>query len=464
MRTLAISFLSTLIGASALCFDAMATPASVETMAPRIVGGSPSAACGWPSTVGVGNCTGTLVHPKLVVYAAHCGSKINKIVFGPSIKEPARTVPTSKCEIYPGGGVLGNDVAYCLLEEEVNDIPIIPPAMGNDTELLKKEQAVWAVGYGYYNQNRDYGVKHQVELSITDFMSPEQKILIAGGNGKDACQGDSGGPLFLELPEGRGFRLAGITSFGFEGEQGSQALPCGFGGGWAVLHHHIPWIEQQSGLDISPCHDAQGNPDPDKRCGAAPIAPAKASGTWPDDCSFGQQLPPVENLPPAIRWAESVSTSPRDIGQPFDVELIVSDDDGIEMVELIVNGAPQDHLAKSPFRWSFEIPDADDLELKAYVVDLEGHKSHAKNLVLPLKVRSGSEGTDGSVTPPGTPSTPGDPSSPTSPSTPTGSDAPPSSAPPSQLESSRSCSVGEAGPSGLLLGFLVLLLPRRRSR
>lgn len=456
MRKLSIPILCTLLGASLVSSSAMAKAVDVAPVAPRIVGGTPSQDCAWPSTVGVGNCTGTLIHPKVVVYAAHCGSKIKQVVFGPNIKtpDPTRVVPTSKCEIYPGGGVTGNDVAYCLLKKEVTDVPIIPPAMGSDTELIQKKQAVWAVGYGYYNQDRDYGIKHEVELSITDFTSAEKTILLAGGNGKDACQGDSGGPLFMELPDERGFRLIGVTSFGFEGVTGSQSLPCGFGGGWAVLHHHMPWLEKQTGLDLSPCHDALGNSDPDKRCGAAPLTPAKASGEWPETCSFGEQSPALRNLPPSIRWTESVSTSPREIGKPFDIQVEVSDDEGVEKVELFVNDEAQDSVAQAPYRWSIEIPDSNELILQARAVDREGQVGHAKKLVLPLKTRTDLDGS----------SKPGDqdPSSP--PSDSANPDEPSKAVPPSGIESSRSCSFGGSAPSLLSLGLIALLLPRRRSR
>jgi hypothetical protein len=40
-----------------------------------IYGGETVAVCGWPTTVSMqGSCTGTLVHPQVVVYAQHCGS------------------------------------------------------------------------------------------------------------------------------------------------------------------------------------------------------------------------------------------------------------------------------------------------------------------------------------------------------------------------------------------------------
>lgn len=460
MRTLPMSNLCALLCSSLIGTGAMAHE-KITPLAPRIVGGSPSKACGWPSTVGVGNCTGTLVHPSLVVYAAHCGAKIGEVVFGPSIKEPARVVPTSHCETYPGGGVLGDDVAFCTLEQEVTDIPITPPAMGPETKLIQKDQAVWAVGFGYYNQDRDYGIKHEVKLSITGFANEAQSILIAGGNGKDACQGDSGGPLFMELPQDRGFRLIGITSFGFEGGQDSEALPCGFGGGWAVLHHHVDWIEAQSGIDITPCHDPQGNPDPNQRCGIAPLSPADGSGQWPDDCTFGQQTPPLKNLPPAIRWSEAVSTSPRVIGQAFDVELEVSDDDGIEMVELFVNGSSQGQLSQAPYRWSFDIPDANELELSAYAMDSAGQKSEAKKLALPLKVRTDTNPDGPTSTNPDAPDTAGNPPSPTSPKEP---DSPGEAIPPSPPQApTRACTQGQAPPCALLLGSLLLLWRRRRT-
>lgn len=452
----------TLFGASFLSLRAQAHAVDLAPTAPRIVGGTPSQECGWPSTLGVGNCTGTLVHPRLVVYAAHCGSKMSKVLFGPSTKTPARSVATSKCEIYPNGGVIGDDVAYCLLEEAVTDIPVIPPAMGNDTVHIEQGQTVWAVGYGFYNEDREYGLKHEVDLSITGFMSPEQKILLAGGGGKDACQGDSGGPLFMELPEGRGFRLIGVTSFGFEGEAGSQGLPCGYGGGWAVLHHYIPWLESQSGLDITPCHDAHGNPDPDKRCGAAPLNPSAASGEWPNDCDFGEQHPAVDNLPPAIAWPESVSSSPKTIGKPYDVELTVSDEDGIESVELLVNGAPQGELAIAPYRWSFEIPDQADLILEAYAVDRKGNKSVAKKLVFTLKVRTEVEDEPSGGTPTGSPGTPGSTGDISAPGTSGDADGPTKNPPPSELESSRTCSMGGNPPPVLILGLLALFMPRRR--
>ena len=49
-----------------------------EISDPAIYNGSEVGLCGWPTTVHVANggswCTGTLIHPRVVVYAAHCGA------------------------------------------------------------------------------------------------------------------------------------------------------------------------------------------------------------------------------------------------------------------------------------------------------------------------------------------------------------------------------------------------------
>src|SRR5262245_15942315 len=44
----------------------------VGSIAEFVVGGQMSAACGWPSTVDISGCTGTLIHPRVVTTAAHC--------------------------------------------------------------------------------------------------------------------------------------------------------------------------------------------------------------------------------------------------------------------------------------------------------------------------------------------------------------------------------------------------------
>lgn len=82
-----------------------------------IYGGTTTNVCGWPSTVELGGaCSGTLVHPQVVVYAAHCGTSYSKIYFGENYQSPGKTVTPSSCKVYPGTGPGGgDDWAVCKL-------------------------------------------------------------------------------------------------------------------------------------------------------------------------------------------------------------------------------------------------------------------------------------------------------------------------------------------------------------
>jgi hypothetical protein len=96
----------------------------------HVYGGNKVAPCTWPTTVSLGGCTGTLVHPELVIYAAHCGH-VGSIYLGDSTSAPGRTLQPQYCKTYPGGGPgNGTDWAFCKLSAPVTDVPITPPLMG----------------------------------------------------------------------------------------------------------------------------------------------------------------------------------------------------------------------------------------------------------------------------------------------------------------------------------------------
>ncbi len=97
----------------------------------RIMGGEAAQVCEWPSTIGFGGCTGTLVHPQVVILAAHCGPQA-EVQFGEAYTSMARTVATKYCKVNSewmgeseslGQGV---DFAFCVLDEPVTDVPFVP--------------------------------------------------------------------------------------------------------------------------------------------------------------------------------------------------------------------------------------------------------------------------------------------------------------------------------------------------
>ncbi|MDC0716931.1 S1 family peptidase [Nannocystis bainbridge] len=240
-----------------------------------IYGGTTVPVCGWASTVELGgSCTGTLVDPQVVIYAAHCGASYNKIYFGEKYTAAAKSVTPQWCKIYPGGQPgSGNDFAVCKLSTPVTDVPIVPILMGCETSNLQPGKQVTLVGFGNAD-NGPYGVKRQVTTTINGFQGDEISI---GGNGKDTCQGDSGGPAFIKLADGT-WRVFGITSYGGA---------CGSGGMYSMMHKGIAWFEQQTAIDLTPCHDANGTWNPGPKCFNFQTNPGSVNDTWSGGCNAG---------------------------------------------------------------------------------------------------------------------------------------------------------------------------------
>src|SRR5437762_1754956 len=100
-------------------------PPPVEQIEQAVVGGQSAEACQFPAAGMVllsgGLCTGTLVNPKLVIFAAHCqlAGTVRSIYFGENASAPARKAEVQSCNFYPNFKANVNDVAYCVLKDEI---------------------------------------------------------------------------------------------------------------------------------------------------------------------------------------------------------------------------------------------------------------------------------------------------------------------------------------------------------
>jgi len=334
------------------CAAAPSDSASLDVgaTASPIIGGKLTHEGEWPAVVSLGGCTGTLVHARLVVFAAHCGTSIASVRFGPSADAPERVVATSRCGEFPNARLGdGSDLAYCVLAEPVLDVEPERILAGCEADAELVGEPAWVVGYGLGDKNGMYG---QQRVGVSRLQSVGDELFLEPG-AVDTCKGDSGGPLFVEREEPDGTRqrrLLGVTSAGTKSE-------CGTGiAHYVNIARKLDWLEQASQLDVTPCFaGATWMPTAACRATRAPTTDDRADADAADPPAAEERpaletcgaafSAPADDTPPLLEW-----TSPRaprtDFEFPPDAEFIETEvalsatDEGwgVEQVTLSLRG------------------------------------------------------------------------------------------------------------------------------
>lgn len=361
----------------------------------RIYGGEIVKVCEFPTTIaGRDACTATLVHPRVVLSAAHCG-RHREFLIGEYKTKAAKRIKAKWCETGPV------DAQICVLAEPMLGVPVAPIIQGCESEALKAGTSILLAGYGYDEKDPvgDGSVRDEKRWVETKIFRVTGSELHVGGGGKTACNGDSGGPAFLKLKDGT-WRTVGATYAALTG----GAHPNCKTASYKRTDKMLGWYQRQldkhneKDIDLSPCFDDSGAWKPTKDCGGYTKDVQGPYGAWDNNC--GKGVPVVkysatcgEPFAPndeddeeessfSVSFARSSGKASIAQGESITLKAKLPDEDEVKFVVLRVDDKAQEKKSSPPFSWTLEDLDTGRYTLELHAQSKSGDKAQSDKLTL----------------------------------------------------------------------------------
>lgn len=173
------------------------------------------------TSTSTGNCTGTLVSPRVVLTAAHCVidsiesglTNSGSVGFGDEAGNFDQTVGIADMyahRYYDPAVVRRYDIGLIRLGSPVDNVTPVPfNDQTLDESFLGAQVRVLGFGVTDGESQTGAGTKREVNLTIDELTTEHIGL---GNEVHNICQGDSGGPTLLEI-DGQE-RVAAVSSFG----------------------------------------------------------------------------------------------------------------------------------------------------------------------------------------------------------------------------------------------------------